>query len=120
MSRARAYVTSAEIARDIVETRSRLSRSLAVLDREYALRNLFVHAVRVVGEGKSAPAIADAVKRNAVPLSLVGIGLAWMAFARRGDAPRELWEALGQLWRSIETAVGRSPALGPTNKGKMT
>jgi hypothetical protein len=104
---------SAEIARDMAATRARLSDTLSVIDREYALRNLFVHGVRLAGEGKGAPAVADALKRNAVPLSLVGIGVTWMAFANQGgDILRRFKDAADGAWRMLETPRGR-PAEEP-------
>jgi mono/diheme cytochrome c family protein len=99
---------SADIAQDMVATRARLSRALAVIDREYALRNLFVHSARPAAEGKGAPAVASALKRNAVPLSRVGIGIAWMAFANReDDILRRFKDAVGRAWRMLETPRGR-------------
>jgi hypothetical protein len=44
-----------EIAAAVAQSRTRLSRDLAVLDREYALRNLFVHAVRLARSGRLIP-----------------------------------------------------------------
>lgn len=107
MSADKPHRSSDEIARDIVSTRVRLSRTLAVIDGEYALRNLFVHGVRLAGEGKGSPAVADVLKRNAVPLSLVGIGVAWMAFCDQGDDILRLFKgAVDGVWHMLETPHG--------------
>ena len=76
---------SSEISEEIERTRARLSRCMAALDREYALRNLFVHTIRAVRDSETHPTdLARAVRREAVPLALIGIGAAWIAF-RRGE-----------------------------------
>lgn len=79
-------VTAAEIAEDIDRTRVRLSRSLAKLDREYALRNLLVHALRRVlpGEGTLRP-MAATLRQNIVPYAMIGLGFAWLLQARSSD-----------------------------------
>lgn len=95
------------IEHDIEQTRMRLSHDLAMLDREYALRNVFVHALRFVSQGKNAPSLAAAARNNVLPLGLIGIGFAWIVFADPdGAAGRRLRDAIGQTWRLLEAAVG--------------
>lgn len=108
MNSSKEPLTAAEVERDIMATRDRLSHGLAALDREYALRNLFVHAVRMAGQGRGAPAFAPIVKRNALPLGLVGIGVAWMAFANSDIAGgRRLRDAVKLAWGVLEAAANR-------------
>lgn len=98
---------AATIERDIAQTRQRLSHDLAMLDREYAVRNMFVHALRFAHQGKSASSLAASAKRNALPLGLIGIGLTWIAFADPDRAMgRRLRDAFEQTWRLLETVVG--------------
>ncbi len=69
------------IEREIQETRLRLSRDLAMLDREYAVRSMVVHALRFASQGKDMPSLAASAKYSALPLGLIGLGFAWLAFA---------------------------------------
>ncbi len=80
-------LSAAEIAAELARTRSRLSHSLATLDREYALRHLFVHGLRMAHEGKpDAGSLAQGVHKNIVPVALIVAGLGWVALAGRGGA----------------------------------
>lgn len=82
-----ARLSAAEIAAEIARTRSRLSRSLATLDREYALRHVFVRSLRMVHDGKlDVGSLAQGVQKNIVPVALIAAGLAWVALAGRGGA----------------------------------
>jgi hypothetical protein len=122
MSRINGLKDVLSIEHDIVQTRARLSHDLAMLDREYALRNMFVHALRFAGQGKGGPALATAAKNNALPLGLIGIGFAWIVFANPDRAAgRRLQDALGQTWRLLEAAIGRAgsaPVEPSTDKPK--
>jgi hypothetical protein len=73
-----------EIAQEIARTRQRLSRSLARLDREYALRHLVVRVGRLVRSAEK-PALGEALRHDAVPLALVALGLGWLSVASRRD-----------------------------------
>jgi hypothetical protein len=72
-------LSSTEIIDEISRTRARLSHRLAVLDREYALRHLVVRTARFVrhAESNAAP-ISETLGRDAVPLTLIAIGLGWL------------------------------------------
>lgn len=79
-------LSAAEIADEIVRTRARLSHSLMVLDREYALRNAFVHGTRLLHGTQLDPGnMREAVRRHILPLSLIGIGLVWLTLAGRQE-----------------------------------
>lgn len=77
----------AAILEDIARTRARLSHSLMLLDREYGLRHLFLRGTRLLREtGADSGRISEAARENILPLSLIGVGLAWLTLAaRRGD-----------------------------------
>jgi len=90
--------SAAEIAVEIARTRQRLSRSLARLDREYALRRLVVRAGRLVRSAEK-PALAQALRHDAVPLTLVALGLGWLGVASRRDGGTGLVTLLGAFER---------------------
>jgi hypothetical protein len=107
---------ASDIAEEIARTRTRLSRSMAALDREYALRNLFVHALRTVRSGGSHPSeLVPSVRREAVPLALIGIGAVWIALRHRerNDLLRRLTGAL-DLLRDLGGRVDTT-SKGPTS-----
>jgi hypothetical protein len=77
-------LSSAEIVAEISRTRARMSRRLAVLDREYALRHLVVRTARFVRHAESNTAtLGETLERDAVPLTLIAIGLGWLGIAGR-------------------------------------
>ncbi len=100
-------LSPAEIAAAIEETRQRLSRTLARLDRDYALRHLLVRGERALrGAGNShdgdghAFSFHDALRRNAAPMSLIALGLAWLALTEHRSAvalAQQLAPALARL-----------------------
>lgn len=103
-----------EIAREIARTRERLSRSLARLDREYALRHLVVRAGRLV-RATEKPALGDALRREAAPLALVALGLGWLGIAagRSGDGVTSLFATLERLQR-VGQELGLLPRRAPS------
>jgi hypothetical protein len=80
-------VSAAEIAEAIVKSRARLARTLAVLDREYALRHLFVRGTRMLRHKTDlgAGAFPKAMRSGILPLALIGLGLAWLALVGRRE-----------------------------------
>jgi hypothetical protein len=122
-----APVGAEEIAREIARTRERLSRSLARLDREYALRHLVVRAGRLVRAAEK-PALGEAFRRDAAPLALVALGLGWLGTAARRDGGgmaslfatierlQRLAQELGLLPRSAPPEPA-APASRPDNIG---
>ena len=101
--------SAAEIAAEIERTRVRLSHTLAALDREYAVRHLVVRAVRAVeGAEPGAGQAVAGLRRNVVPLSLIGLGIGWLLYADHGPgAPlvRLVPEILARL-HGIATGLG--------------
>ena len=102
-----------EITREIARTRERLSRSLARLDREYALRHLVVRTGRLVRAAEK-PALGDALRREAAPLTLVALGLGWLGLAagRQGGGLGSLFAALERLQR-LGQELGLLPRPAP-------
>jgi hypothetical protein len=84
MSRRRGadHLSAVEIAAEIARSRARLSRDLALLDRDYALRHLAVRAIRLAQQPEiDAKRVGQALRRDAAPLALIGLGLGWIAVA---------------------------------------
>jgi len=103
-----------EIAREIARTRERLSRSLARLDREYALRHLVVRAGRFVRAAEK-PALGEALRREAAPLTLVALGLGWLGIAagrNGGSGMASLFATLERLQR-VGQELGLLPRPAP-------
>lgn len=99
-------LSAAEIAAEIANTRARLSHGLARLDRDYALRHLLVRGRRLVA-GEDGGEMVETVKRNALPLALVGLGLAWLGVAgRKGGA-----ELAGRLAGALAELQGMAQVL---------
>jgi hypothetical protein len=88
------HLSAAEIGAEIARSRARLSRDLALLDRDYALRHLAVRAIRLAQHPEiDAKRVGQALRRDAAPLALIGLGLGWIAVVEE-PAGRE-W--LGRL-----------------------
>jgi hypothetical protein len=106
-----ARASAAEIAAEIARTRDRLSRDLARLDREYALRHLVVRATRLARNGEfDAAKLRDALSRDALPLAVTGIGLGWLGLAGTG-AGRDLLQRLGSALAALQQ-LGRELGIG--------
>jgi hypothetical protein len=96
-------LTSSEIVAEIFRTRVRMSRRLAVLDREYALRHLVVRTARFVRHTESNTAtLGETLERDAVPLTLIAIGLGWLGLAGKatdGSVLQQLGSGIAALER---------------------
>lgn len=83
----------AAIENDIEQTRSDLAATLEALQRKLSPQQFVDQVVgyfRTGGVAEFAGNFGDTVKRNPVPVSLVGIGLAWLMYAgRRGELGHE-------------------------------
>lgn len=94
-------LSASEIADEIARTRARLSRALALIDREYALRNLLVHGLRAAREAEMDRAhLAEDVRGKAVPFALIAVGLAWLTFGRAQGA--ELVQRLSRAFAHVQ------------------
>lgn len=87
----------ARIERQIEETRTHLTDTLTALEQKLSARQITTDvfgAVRdtVMGAGEGQQAMLDLVRRNPIPATLIGVGLAWMVFGtttRPAHRPRE-------------------------------
>jgi hypothetical protein len=106
-------LSSAEIVAEISRTRARLSRSLAVLDREYALRHLVVRMSRFVRHAEtSAVAIGETVGPEVVPLTLIAIGFGWLGLAGK-TADRGALQRVGSCIAALERIARHFGVLPP-------
>jgi hypothetical protein len=105
--------SAAEIAAEIAHTRERLSRGLAVLDREYALRHLVVRATRLARKGEiDTGKIGEVLRRDGAPLAVIALGLGWLGLAGSG-AGRDLLPRLSGMLAALQQ-LGRELGIGGT------
>jgi hypothetical protein len=96
------HLSAAEIAAEIARSRARLSRDLALLDRDYALRHLAVRAIRLAQHPEiDAKRVRQVLRRDAVPLALIGLGLGWIAVVEE-PAGREWLGRLGGAFAALQ------------------
>jgi hypothetical protein len=98
----RREVSTAEISAAIAQSRARLAHRLAVLDREYALRHLFVRGTRMIRHhgDLDAASLRERMRSDVLPLALIGLGLAWLTLVGRRDGAqlgRRLIDGLSHL-----------------------
>ena len=127
--RQRPRLTSAEIVHDMAQTRARMARTLGVLDREYALRHLFVRASRLARHPEgSARVVQDALRHDALPIAAISLGLGWLSFSRK-PAGKELLARIAGAFATLQriaTDLGllpppsSSPASSPPSEAPAT
>ena len=82
-----------EIERDVEQTRGEIDRTVEALKEKMTPKNIASEAMSTVRNspvGQRAVRLGHQAQDNAVPLALVGAGLAWMFFNnRRGDTVYE-------------------------------
>jgi hypothetical protein len=104
---------SAEIAaaeREIAETRHNLHAALEALRRELALPIAAVRASTALLDEVCQPAqLLDFVRRNALPLGLIGMGAAWLAVENR-ETLGTLGSAYTREFLERARALGKSAA----------
>jgi hypothetical protein len=105
----------AELEDEIARTRARISHQLAVIDREYALRHLLVHASRLARSADLRPSVVAAtLRRDAPPLALIGAGVAWLVLGRKdGGALDRLTDDLAHARNLATTLIALSQKTRP-------
>jgi hypothetical protein len=109
-----------ELAAEIGTTRVRISRSLARLDRDYALRHLFVSAEHaVVGADIGTAELKKMVRRNGIPLVFIAVGLGWIAYGDRAGvgAMARVAAVFGPL-RNLAVELGVLPRSQPDRSAR--
>jgi hypothetical protein len=102
-----------EIVEEIGRTRARMARTLSVLDREYALRHLAVRAIRLARHPENgARAVREALRRDALPLGFIGIGLGWLSFAGN-NAGKDLLGRLATALAALQRVAADLGLLAP-------
>jgi hypothetical protein len=77
-----------QIEADLDRTRARMGHTLDVLQQKFSPGELFdqtLSYMRASGGSGVASNIMDTITRNPLPVTLVGIGLAWLAISGRRD-----------------------------------
>jgi hypothetical protein len=113
----------------MAQTRARMARTLGVLDREYALRHLFVRASRLARHPEgSARVVQDALRHDALPIAAITLGLGWLSFSRK-PAGKELLARIAGAFATLQriaTDLGllpppsSSPASSPPSEAPAT
>jgi ElaB/YqjD/DUF883 family membrane-anchored ribosome-binding protein len=108
--------SSADIEQQISQTRREVERTLDAISRKFSPGQMVDEAldyVRHSGGSEFAHNLNETVKRNPMPVTLVGIGLAWLmmsgrerGYAAQSTGSRRMGEAIGgaghRLSRSVE------------------
>ncbi len=81
--------TSAELEREVEDTRGRIDQTVEALKDKMQPRELFDEATRMMG-GASNKVLTTAVQQmreNPIPIALIGLGVAWLAIAQTRRDP---------------------------------
>ena len=80
-----------EIERDIEATRAEMAETLDVIERKLSPGQLIDQAVDYLRAEGTGSRVGEVIKRNPLPVVLIGVGLAWLALSelsRRPGDPR--------------------------------
>ena len=71
-----------ELQREVEQTRSEISETLDEIERQLSPGQMLDQALGYFGGSRQiGMAVGDLVVRNPVPVALIGLGFAWLAFA---------------------------------------
>ncbi len=108
-----------EIERDIEETRAEMAETLDVIERRLSPRQFLDQAVDYAWSEDTVSWVGEVIRRNPLPLTLIGLGLAWLALAeqsRRQPHPRGYRTDAGYGRRPRTPAVA---AVGATSRERL-
>lgn len=76
--------SSAEIEREVEDTRGRIDRTVEALKDKMQPRELFDEATRMMGgtSNKVLTTAVDQLRENPIPIALIGLGVAWLAIGQ--------------------------------------
>lgn len=107
------HLTSADLARDMAQTRARMAKTLGVLDREYALRHLFVRATRLARHPEGgARVVQEALQHDALPIAAISLALGWLSFSRKPGG-KDLLARLAGALATLQRIAGDLGLLPP-------
>jgi ferritin-like metal-binding protein YciE len=109
------YRTPEEIEREVERTREEISETLGDIERQLSPGQLLDQTLRHFdGPRRLGQGVGELIARNPLPFTLIGIGVAWLAFAgsrNRRIEPHDRWSAaswpLPQVERNTLMAVSR-------------
>ena len=76
-----------EIERDIEATRAEMAETLDVIERKLAPGQLIDQAVDYLRAEGTGSRVGEVIKRNPLPVVLIGVGLAWLALSELSGRP---------------------------------
>lgn len=84
--------SSAEVEREVEETRDSLDRTVEALKEKMTPGNIMSEMSSGLGSTGSQmlTRLGDQVRENPLPLALIGAGLAWLLVSKRSGRPQEL------------------------------
>jgi len=90
-----------------------MAKTLGVLDREYALRHLFVRASRLARRPEGGTRILqEALQHDALPIAAISLGLGWLSFSRKPGGKELLARIAGAL-ATLQRVAGDLGLLPP-------
>lgn len=122
-------MTAEDIEDEIARTRSEMTDTLTAIERKLSPQQIMDQAVDTMREFLSdRTRIAQMVRDNPIPLTLIGLGLGWMAVtAATGSSGRasarsrygsyEAMEGVSPAWGGDETGAGYAPGVESPSYG---
>ncbi len=76
-----------EIEGDLEDTRAEIDTTLTQIERRLSPEQLVDQALDYLRRGDTGTRLGEVIKRNPLPVALIGVGLTWLAFAAWSDRP---------------------------------
>jgi ElaB/YqjD/DUF883 family membrane-anchored ribosome-binding protein len=113
-----------EIQREIRETRSQMDSTLDAIQQRLSPSSLtdeMIHYLRYGGANEFAHNLNEAVKRNPVPVTLMGIGVAWLMMSGKEGryAPDRASGGGSQLGERLSGAAGRLSSAASAGRDRL-
>jgi ElaB/YqjD/DUF883 family membrane-anchored ribosome-binding protein len=76
--------SSAEVEREVEETRARIDQTVEALKDRMQPNEIFDEATRIMAQtsNKVLTTAVEQLKENPIPIALIGLGVAWLAFSQ--------------------------------------
>lgn len=113
------------IQEEIRETRSQMDSTLDAIQQKLSPHNLtdeLIHYVRNGGANEFAQNLNEAVKRNPVPVALMGIGMAWLMMSGKEGryAPDRAPASSGQFGRKLSDVANRLSSAASAGRERLS